>query len=187
MKTARLPYTGATSRDREIARLFREYNGSLVRFVCTRLGNRHEAAEVAQEAYLRLLQLEQTVAEDSLRWYLFKIASHIATDRFRQLTTRGRIDHLDEGDELDLASPTECSVMAADELAKLVTALRELPPKLRKAFLLCRLGGLSSAQIAARINISDRMVRLYIKRALAYCRMRCDGMAKEEAARHSQW
>jgi RNA polymerase sigma-70 factor (ECF subfamily) len=193
--TAELP--GSTGRDRsgsgpagaadrraraeEVSRLFREHNRALVSFVRTRIGNEQEAKEVAQEAYVRLLQLDGPVAVSYLRWYLFKIARHIATDRYRQQNTRARLDQLDGFAALDLGSPTESGVMAADELAKLLAALRELPVKCQKAFLLHKVRGLSTLEVAKHMGITDRMVRNHIRRALAYCGLRCEGMGMDEA------
>jgi len=171
----------AHARAEEISKLFREHNRALVNFVLTRVANEQEAKEVAQEAYVRLLQLDQTVAVGYLRWHLFKIAKHIAVDRYRQQATRARLDRLDVFEELDLKSPTESSVMAADELAKLMSALRELPRKCQQAFLLHKLRDLSTTEIAAQMGITDRTVRNYVRRTLLYCRLRSSGMPMDQA------
>jgi RNA polymerase sigma factor (sigma-70 family) len=173
--------TDARARSEEISKLFREHNRALVNFVLARVANEQEAKEVAQEAYVRLLQLDQSVAVSYLRWHLFKIARHIAVDRHRQRTIRTRLDQLEVFDDLDLASPTESSVMATDELDKHMAALRELPVKWQQAFLLHRLRDLSTVEIAARMGLSDRMVRNYVRRTLLYCRLRSAGLPTELA------
>lgn len=174
----------ARARAEEVSRLFREHNRALVKFVLTRVANEQEAKEIAQEAYVRLLQLDQTVGISYLRWYLFKIARHIATDRYRQQNIRARLDQQHETlADLDLVSPTENSVLAADELARLMSALKELPSKCQRAFLLHRLRGLSTAEVAAQLGITDRTVRNHLRRALLYCRFRVEGMPMDEALR----
>src|SRR5690242_6580305 len=55
-----------------IERLFREHNEALVRFMLARLRSRQAALEVAQEAYVRLLSLDQPGAVSYLRSFLFK-------------------------------------------------------------------------------------------------------------------
>ena len=177
------PDSDTRARAEEVSRLFREHNRALVNFVLTRVANEQEAKEIAQEAYVRLLQLDQTVAVSYLRWYLFKIAKHIATDRYRQHRIRTRLDQQDIFLDLDLASPTENSVMAADELARLMSALKELPAKTQKAFLLHKLRGLSTLEVAAHLDITDRMVRFHLKKALSYCLFRVAGMSADEANR----
>src|SRR5258708_2211684 len=78
----------AENRGAVVERVFREHNEILIRFLQTRLPSAQDAREVAQEAYVRLLQLEQPEAIGFLRAYLFKIASHIATDRLRHRQVR---------------------------------------------------------------------------------------------------
>jgi RNA polymerase sigma-70 factor (ECF subfamily) len=173
----------ASERTEAISTLFREHNRALVHFLMTRLSNEAEAKEVAQEAYVRLLQLDRPVAVSFLRWYLFKIAKGIAVDRHRQRGSRQRLDQLDVFEDLDTSSPTENSVMAADELALLLSALRELPRKCQQAFLLHRFRDLSTVEVAATMGLTDRMVRKYVQRALVYCRLRIEGLSREEATR----
>jgi RNA polymerase sigma factor (sigma-70 family) len=172
---------GPAGRAEAISVLFREHNRALVSFLQTRLPNEQEAREVAQEAYVKLLQLDQPVAVSILRWYLFKIARCLAVDRQSQNSARGRLDRLDAFDDLDLSSPTENKVVASDELARLQSALRELPPKYQQALLLHRFKGLSTTEIAARMGLTDRMIRIYIRKALIYCRYRIEGASIEEA------
>src|SRR5688572_15314657 len=108
---------GEGARAAAISTLFREHNRALVNFLQTCLPDEQEAKEVAQEAYVKLLQLDQPVAVSILRWYLFKIARCLAVDRRRQHTSRSRLDRLDVFDQLDLTSPLENQAVANDQLA----------------------------------------------------------------------
>jgi Sigma-70, region 4 len=56
-------------------------------------------------------------------------------------------------------------------LERLVAAL---PLKCRQAFLLNRVDGLDFATIARTMNLSERMVRVYVERAILHCRQRMD-------------
>jgi DNA-directed RNA polymerase specialized sigma24 family protein len=79
----------AALRAPEVARLFREHYRTLFLYLAARLKDAQSADEVAQEAFVRLLQLESTLTVSFLRAYLFKISGNIATDRLRQQQTRG--------------------------------------------------------------------------------------------------
>jgi len=165
------------SRSEVLARLFAEHNRALHSFLMARLGNEQEAREVAQEAYVRLLQLQRPGAVDFLRAYLFKTAMNIAIDRARQRQARARMD-LREGEPnlIDVLSP-ERRLMAAEELALLEQALYELPPKYRRAFILHRFDDWSTEQIAADLGVNKRMVRNYLSRTTLYCQLRLRGLA----------
>jgi RNA polymerase sigma-70 factor (ECF subfamily) len=175
--------TPALTRAEEISRLCREHNRELIKFLLTRVRNEQEAKDVAQEAYMRLLQLDGPVGVGYLRWYLFKIARNIAADHYRHSRIRARLSELDTAAEVDPSSPTENSAIAADQLAALLSALKDLPESCQKAFLLHRFRGLSTVEVAKCMHITDRMVRNHVRRALLYCRFRCDGLTKTEALR----
>jgi RNA polymerase sigma-70 factor (ECF subfamily) len=67
-----------------VAALFNAHNPALVGYLTARLRSPEEAKEVAQEAYVRLLQLGDPCASSLLRAYLFKTAANLPIDRLRR-------------------------------------------------------------------------------------------------------
>jgi RNA polymerase sigma factor (sigma-70 family) len=167
-------------RERSIASLFRDHNRALVSFLTLRLQSVQEAKEVAQEAYVRLLQLDRPEVHSFLRAYLFRIASNIAVDRLRRRGTERRAAQAEVFDELDDVHEPERISIASEQLDLVRRCLEELPANCRDAFLLHRIEGMSVEAIAARMNISSRMVYLHLDRALVYCRLRSDGASAEQ-------
>jgi RNA polymerase sigma-70 factor (ECF subfamily) len=158
----------------EVERLFREHNAALLRFVAAKLGSEQEAKEVAQEAYVRLLSLDHLQAISYLRAFLFKTASNIATDRLRARRSAPPMFQITETDLPVFEVSPERQLLGEQMLAILSAALAELPKKCRQAFLLHRLHGLSQSEIAVRMGLRERMVRLYMARALEHLRSRVD-------------
>jgi RNA polymerase sigma-70 factor (ECF subfamily) len=161
-------------RSERIARLFSEHNESLVRFLAARLRSVHEAREVAQEAYVRLLSLDDSGAVSFLRAFLFKTAANLAVDRLRSRDRRRQA--LDAGlcDDSREASTPDADVANAQDVEIVRRLIGELPPKCRRAFLLNRIHGVEFAQIAQQMELSERMVRHYVLRAVLYCRAGLD-------------
>ncbi|HEX6859114.1 MAG TPA: sigma-70 family RNA polymerase sigma factor [Caulobacteraceae bacterium] len=159
--------TGAQANSR-IENLFREHNDTLLRFLRARLHSEADAREAAQEAYVRLLQLDDPGQLSFLRAYLFRIAANVATDLIRRRAVQGRV--LGEVGFFDTDAPAtqERGLAARQQLAAVQTALAELPARCREAFLLSRREGWPSARIAAHLGVSDRMVRLYLARAIEH-------------------
>src|ERR1700681_2102096 len=107
------PEGGAsTSRNELVSALFRANNRALIGFLMTHLTTESEAREVAQEAYVKLLQLDQPEAISFLRTYLFRIAGNLAIDRMRRRIRKERVDRLDLFDDHSHASSVEDEVMA---------------------------------------------------------------------------
>lgn len=160
-----------------VARLFRDHNRALVSFLRAKLHNDHEAREVAQEAYVRLLQLDSPGVVSFLQAYLFKIAANIAVDRIRHQVVRDRT--LDESaaffEEADESASPERGLLARDELRRISAAMQRLPSKCREAFALHVLQGRPLGEVAGQMNLSKRMVRYYIVRGLEACRSVRDG------------
>jgi RNA polymerase sigma factor (sigma-70 family) len=90
-----------------VSELFRANNRALISFLLTHLSNEGEAREVAQEAYIKLLQLDRPEAVSFLRAYLFRIAANLAIDRIRRRDRKDRIERLDLFDEPPLAPSAE--------------------------------------------------------------------------------
>lgn len=173
------PVTGTgAAHAAQVARLFSEHNRTLIAFLSSRLDSIAEAQEVAQEAYVRLLRLEHPEQVGFLRAYLFRIASNLAVDRLRQRNARA--DTAQEEPLVDLfeewlAAPLpERRALAADRLRLVREALRELPRKTSAAFVMHAIEGRGFDAIAQAMQLSERMVRYHVARAMAHCRERLD-------------
>jgi RNA polymerase sigma factor (sigma-70 family) len=167
-----------------VARLFREHNQALVSLLALRLKSLQDAREVAQEAYVRLLQLDRPGAASMLRAYLFRIASNLAVDRLRQQNVRWRSTQAVEAELFDILGTRdepERQALASDALAFVSHCIEELPEACRRAFWLHRGQGLSVAQIASELSVTERMVRHHLARALVYCQLRFGGATPAQA------
>ena len=174
--------SGPKDRSSTVANLFREHNRVLVGFLFARLKNEQEAKEVAQEAYVKLLQLEQKPGAASfLRAYLFRVAEHLAVDRIRQRQIRSRLDQLNVTDDLFEQALVERAVIAGQELDLLKKVVTELPDKYREAFRLHKLEDRGFAEVAALMGLTERMVRKYVSNAVVYILLRREGNSRADA------
>ena len=157
-----------------IEQLFKEHNEALIRFLMARMSSYQDAREVAQEAYVRLLSLDEPGTISYLRAFLFKTAANLAVDRRRRASVHARAAELPLFHEFaDLRTPER---RAADRqtLQRLERLIAAMPPKCRQAFLSYAFDGMEFAVIAQQMGISERMVRKYVVRALLHCRVHLD-------------
>jgi RNA polymerase sigma factor (sigma-70 family) len=157
-----------------IERLFREHNEALVRFLRGRLGSRNEALEVAQEAYVRLLSLDQPGAVSYLRAFLFKTAANLAIDRRRRHHSYDKVTGRQLFMEFAENRTPERLVAGEQTLRHLGSLIESMPAKCRAAFVMSQIHGMDAVTIAARLGITDSMVRKYVVRALLRCREQMD-------------
>jgi RNA polymerase sigma factor (sigma-70 family) len=179
------PDSGDVPRAELVARLFREHNDALVSLLALRLRSQHDAKEVAQEAYVRLLQLDRSDGAISLlRSYLFRIASNLAIDRLRHRNVRWHAAAAVKAELFDSFGPRndiERGLVASEDLDFVRKALTELPKPCQRAFWMHRAQGATVAEIAIALKVTERMVRHHLSRALVYCQLRMGGASEAEA------
>jgi RNA polymerase sigma-70 factor (ECF subfamily) len=155
----------------------RRYHDSLIRFLQQRLRVKEDAVDIAQEAYIRMMQYEGSTKIHSPSSMLFRIAINIANDLGRAEAAR-RVSEQVPLDGLELASPqpsAERQIAASQDLEILYAAIERLPPKCRQVFLLSRAQRMTNRQIAAHCGISMKMVEKHISHALAICMKKVGG------------
>ncbi len=149
----------------------RRYHDSLIRFLRQRLRVPEDAADVAQETYIRLMQYEGSSEIKSPSSMLFRIAINVANDLGRAEQARHASQQCGI-DEVELAGDqpsAEREIAASQELDLLYAAVDALPPRCQQVFLLSRVRHMTYPEIARHCNISVKMVEKHISHALAIC------------------
>lgn len=161
---------------KQINSVYRQYYDELYRFLSFKLRCREDAAEIAQEAFTRMLALEDGYQFRHLRGFLFRTALNLTADSFR--AGRLRTEQIDEAamaETLPSEAPgSESVIHGRQRLALLRGAIAELPPKCRHAFLRHKFENRSYAEIASEMGISKNMVEKHIIKAIAHCRGRLE-------------
>jgi RNA polymerase sigma-70 factor (ECF subfamily) len=128
------------------------------------VGDRHEAEDVAQDAYLRVHRSLRTFrGESSFHTWLYRVVANAATTHLRR---KGRFGDL--GDEPDLVfrlaepAPAEATEVDRDELRR---ALIALPAAQRVVVVMKDAYGFSCQEIADDIGISEGAVKVRLHRA----------------------
>ncbi|QLF92878.1 sigma-70 family RNA polymerase sigma factor [Pseudomonas sp. ABC1] len=150
-------------------RLYREHHTWLYGWLRRRLGKREDAADMAQDTFLGVLRSGQAEQLREPRAYLQTLAKRMLWDFWRR-------QELERNYLAALAELPEASAPSEEELALLSEAillidqlLGDLPDKVRHAFLLNRLEGMSHPQIAAHLGVSLSTVERWIRQALVHC------------------
>ena len=158
-----------------VERLFAEHGRALQAFLYRRVRQHPDAAELAQEVYLRMLRVADMTAIRNPEAYLYTVASNLAKEHARQERQGGAA--LDVDDPLVQEQLAELPAFgsqldAAERVKRLREVLQQLPPKCQAAVVLQYWQGLSYEEIAQRLGISTHMVKKYLSQALVHCRRR---------------
>lgn len=156
--------------------LFRSCRRELERFFRRRVGSAEAAADLTQEAFLRLLRAGAAGAIENPRAYLFRTAGNLVADHYRAAGAEPAGELGEAGwQRLAAAEPSaERAVLSREELAVLRRAIGELTPRERQVFLLHKFEQLSYAEVAERLGIAKNTVVVHMVRALGHCKRRLD-------------
>jgi len=152
-----------------VATLYRDHHGWLHGWLRKRLGDREQAADIAQDTFLRLLLGGRLPSLDEGRSYLAQIARNLVIDQWRrQRIERAYLDsiaHLPEPESPSL----ETRAIVIETLLQIDAMLDAMPAKVREAFLLSQFEGLTYPQVAERLQVSVSSVQKYMQRAISAC------------------
>jgi RNA polymerase sigma factor (sigma-70 family) len=165
--------TSSGGRQMEIvARSFERFRRPLLRYLTDLLTRRDEAEDVLQETYVRLLQVEK-LETGGMRALIFKVATNLAYDRFRQRSVRGPHGDDEVLAEIPSHEPAPERVVAFEQGVEIVKrTLLELKPRCRQVFLLRTAEELGYDDIAMRLGISRRTAEREMQHALEVCQRR---------------
>ncbi len=161
----------------ELNRIFLDASSQLQHFLTRRVQCPETAADLTQEVYLRLPQIQASVAgEMGVRAWLFRVASNLSIDHLR--SQRRHTELLNQfcghETEIDKAPTPYRAVVDRDRLNQVQNALKELPDQCAEVLYLSRVEGYSHAEISKHLGISKSLIEKHIARALNHCRQVLD-------------
>ncbi len=152
-----------------VDQLYREHQSWLHSWLSRRVGCRDNASDLAQDVFVRLLRSELPVTLLNPRAYLGRIARGLMIDQYRRRALEQAylesIAHLGEGE----VPSEEERLQLLDTLEALDRLLDRLKPRVRQAFLLAQLDGLTCSQIAKQLGVSRATVERDLAKALHAC------------------
>jgi RNA polymerase sigma factor (sigma-70 family) len=149
--------------------LYSEHSNWLRQWLRARLGNAWDAADLAHDTYVRILHAGTRPSAEDSRRYLRQVAKGLMVDLLRRRQLEAA--YLEAAALLpEVQAPSaEARALALEALVELDAILNTLPPKARRALLLCKLDGLSYRDIAAELAVSVSSVEKYIAAGLLAC------------------
>ncbi|MFC6338229.1 sigma-70 family RNA polymerase sigma factor [Pseudomonas sp. CCM 7891] len=150
--------------------LYGTHHSWLLRLLHRRLNNGWDAADLAHDTFIRVLKRPpQTADEVHERSYLATIARGLCIDHWRRRQLeQAWLQTLAARPEALQPSPEQRAIIV-ETLYEVDAMLARLPNKVREAFLLAQLHGMPYKQIAAQLEVCERMVKKYLAQALLHC------------------
>ncbi len=152
--------------------LYSEHHGWLYGWLRGKLGNRAEAADLAQDTFLRLLGKCEVTPLAPLReprGYLTTIARGLLIDRYRrQALEHAYLEALaQQAEPASISAETHAIII--ETLLAVDRLLDRLGARTRTIFLLAQIEELSYVEISRRLGVSLPTVKKHLVRAYTEC------------------
>lgn len=178
-KLATLTEVKPETRQQALDRLYDEHAGALRRFIAVRVAGNFDVEDLVQEVYARLARMDAVPQKlppgrRSTRAFLLTVANRLVIDRERHRGVRREHDErlrlLQDQHDAGFPSP-ESIILARGDLDAVASAIEELKPRWRRAFVLNRFNNMSYSEVAKAMDVSTKTVEKYIGKALLRLRL----------------
>ncbi len=176
--------------------LYRAHSAALRSFLRARLGVAGNPDDVVQEVFCKLAtipdaELHQKLpfGADSNRAFIFTVANNLVLNQERHENVKRKYrseqqaQAEEQGDSLGITPETITA--SAESLRRVKTAIANLKPTWRRAFVFHRFKGYSYRDIAAEMDVSVKQVEKYIQNALYQVRVRSGYKSELDQGYHS--
>ncbi|MBN3816446.1 sigma-70 family RNA polymerase sigma factor [Paraburkholderia sp. Se-20369] len=153
----------------DVHALYRDHHGWLQGWLRRRLGDAVDAADLAHDAFLRLIVKPAPKGFGSdveARAYLRTMAQGMCIDLWRRRQVeQAWLDSLAAQPEPCEPSP-EHRAIVIETLMEIGALISRLPDKARRAFIMAQIHELPTREIAGELAVSERMVQKYLAQAM---------------------
>jgi RNA polymerase sigma factor (sigma-70 family) len=167
--------TAAEPKPSLVGRLFADHRAALQSFFLRRIHGKADAADLAQEVYVRMLRIRDPGAIRNPVAYLYTVANNLVRENAvfdRRQASGVDIDETLVQEQLGTWPTFEGDLDATQRVARLGVVLKQLRPKCRAAVELRFTHELSFREIAAHLGVSPQMAKKYVAQGLGHCRRR---------------
>ncbi|SAI68899.1 RNA polymerase sigma factor [Bordetella ansorpii] len=154
----------------DVETLYCDHHSWLQGWLRRRLGNAADAADLAQDAFLRLLAKPRAFGSlPEARVYLRAMAGGLCVDLWRRRQIeQAWLDTLAAQPEARAPS-AEHQAIVLQALQDIDRLLRSLPVKAAHGFVLAVGCEMTDKEVAEELGVSTRMVRKYVAQAMLHC------------------
>jgi RNA polymerase sigma-70 factor (ECF subfamily) len=157
------------------AKLVEDNASAIYRLALRMMGNEADAEDVLQETFLSAFKsIDRFEGRSSLSTWLYRIASNAALMRLRrnepeQVSVDEPVER-DDGEMMprqffDFCCLPEDDLLREEAREQMKQAIDDLPPTLRSVFVLRDIEGLSTAETAEALDLSESAVKSRLMRA----------------------
>lgn len=146
-----------------LTRSYVDYRRQVLVFISSRINSEEDAENLTQDVWLRLLEYDKEISEDSVLSLIYTVASNLVNDYLRRLyRSRAVFDEL-RGTACEADFSGESAVVARDFARLERNRVECLPPQRRIIYIMSRYEDKSVEDIAGELSLSFRTVENHLR------------------------
>jgi RNA polymerase sigma-70 factor (ECF subfamily) len=154
---------------KEFKDLYTEYFSIMVNFAYSKTNDWELSQEIVQNTFVKLwTRRKNTTISTSIKSYLFMMVRNAIIDNFRHNQRFAEIEHVKEEAYVEDQVEKEEKLIMMRHAIKL--ALENMKEKRRQIFVMSKYEGLTYAEIAEHLNISERSIEDNMAKAISKIR-----------------
>ncbi|WP_321332406.1 sigma-70 family RNA polymerase sigma factor [uncultured Bacteroides sp.] len=145
-----------------VARSYEEYYQIILKYITYRINHKYEAEDLVQDVFMRLLDYEQMLREDTVKYFLFTIARNIVTDYIRRYYKKQEVTSYMYDISITVTNETEENLIARDILSLERSHLQTFPTQRKIIYSLSRFDNETTDEISEKMNLSRRTIENHL-------------------------
>jgi RNA polymerase sigma-70 factor (ECF subfamily) len=154
----------------QLQRYYTEHHSWVHAWLKQRLGNTHDAADLAHDVFVRLLVKPRRFDSDNhARAYLHTMSRHVCVDFWRRRELERAWREVLAGRPQSWAPSEEHQAIILETLQQVYAMLARLPEKVARCFVLVQVQGMGYREAAQVLGVTERSVTSYMAKAMFQC------------------
>lgn len=141
---------------------YKKYQRSVFLYIYYKIGNKEEAEDLVQDVFVRLMDYQQMLRVDTIKYFIFTISRNLLYDYFRHHYKRLEVTSYIYDQRETCTNETEEEVIARDLLLLEKKKVAQLSLQRRKVYMMTRFENKTLPEVSRILNLSSRTVENHL-------------------------
>lgn len=145
-----------------IADSYKNYQRSVFLYIYYKIGNKEEAEDLTQDVFLKLMDYQQMLRADTIKFFIFTISRNLVYDYLRHHYKRLEVTSYIYDQMKTCTNETEEQIITNDLLLLEKKKVSQLSEQRRKVYEMARFENKALPEISRILNLSSRTVENHL-------------------------
>lgn len=141
---------------------YKKYQRSVFLYIYYKIGNKEEAEDLVQDVFVRLMDYQQMLRVDTIKYFIFTISRNLLYDYLRHYYKRLEVTSYIYDQRETCTNETEEQVITRDLLLLEKKKVAQLSEQRRKVYMMTRFENKTLPEVSQILNLSSRTVENHL-------------------------